>query len=281
MPLVLFLFVEDYVYSGKKTMDRKALLDRAAHGAEERVLLAHVLDKCEASRGRNVPAHTDFLSPSEARGAEELLHAAKYHDGWAFAGGYERAERRMLCFLPDWQETPDEDDCIAALRVRWRAEDAPAHRDLLGSLMALGVARGKLGDILVSDGSADVLVCADAAEYLLREWTGAGRARFSPERVALGAIIVPERRVKELRDTVATLRLDAVTATGFSMSRAKAAELIASGRVQLGHRETVKPDAPVREGDVVSARGLGKFELAEVGGQSKKGRTAIVIHRYL
>ena len=80
---------------------------------------------------------------------------------------------------------------------------------------------------------------------------------------------------------MATLRLDAVTAVGFSMSRAKAAELIASGRVQRNYRETTKPDAAVAEGDVISARGLGKFELSEVGGLSKKGRTAICVRRYL
>lgn len=262
-------------------MDRKSLLDRAARDSDERILLAHVLDKCEVCRARNVPAHTDFLSPAEARGAEELLHAAKYHDGWAFCGGYERAERRMLCFLPDWMDEPDAETCVAALRAHWRMDDAPTHRDLLGSLMALGVVRGKLGDILVSDESADVLVSADAADYLLAEWSGAGRTRLSVERIELAALAVPEQRVKEIRDTVATLRLDAVTATGFSMSRAKAAELIAAGRVMLDHRETTKPDASVREGDVVSARGLGKFELAAVGGQSKKGRTAIVIRRYL
>ncbi len=262
-------------------MDRKTLLDRAAHDAQERVLLAHVLDKCETARARSIPAHTDFLSPAEQRGAEELLHAAKYHDGWAFCGGYARAERRMLCFLADWQEGPDEEDCLAALRVRYRADEALTHRDLLGSLMALGVARGKLGDILVSDGAADVLVCADIADYLLREWTGAGRAKLTAERVALAELAVPELKIRELRDTVATLRLDAVAATGFSMSRAKAAELVASGRVQLNHRECTKPDAALTQGDVVSARGLGKFELVEVGGLSKKGRTAILIHRYL
>ena len=262
-------------------MDKKSLLDRAARTAQERVLLAHVLDQCERSRKRNAPAHTDFLSPSEARAAEDLLHAAAVHGGYVFFGGYERAERRMLCFLPDWQDEPDAEDCVAALRARWRADEALTHRDLLGSLMALGVVRGKIGDILVSPGAADVLVRADAADYLLREWTGAGRVRFRAERIALDALAVPELKVREIRDTVATLRLDAVTATGFSMSRAKAAELIASGRVQLNHRETVKPDAPVREGDVVSARGLGKFELAGVGGLSKKGRTAILVRRYL
>lgn len=262
-------------------MDRTALLDRAAHSGEERVLLAHVLDKCEQCRKRNIPSHTDFLSPAEAQSASDMLHSAAIHGGWAMCGGYERAERRMLCFLPDWQEEPDAAELMAALRVRFRGEDALTHRDLLGSLMALGVVRAKLGDILVTDASADVIASADIADYLLSEWTQAGRVRLRPERVALDALAVPELKVKEIRDTVATLRLDAVASVGFSMSRARAAELIASGRVQLNHRETVKGDAAVGEGDTVSARGLGKFELAEVGGLSKKGRTAILIKRYL
>ena len=262
-------------------MDRRSLLDRAARSAEERVLLSHVLDRCEQSRARDVPAHTDFLSPAEQRSAEDLLRAAGYGGGWAFAGGYERAERRMLFFLPSWAEAPDEADCLAALRAAFRGDGAPTHRDLLGSLTALGVTRAKLGDILVSEGAADVIVCADIADWLAAEWKSAGRTALAVSRVAPEALRVPEQRVKELRDTVATLRLDAVAATGFSTSRAKAAELIASGRVQLNYRETLKPDASVRAGDVVSARGLGKFELAEVGGLSKKGRTAILVRRYL
>ncbi len=262
-------------------MDRRTLLDRFARDAEERVLLAHVLDKCEFCRVRDVPTHTDFLSPAELRGAEELLHGALYHDGWTALGGYEDAERRMLCFLPSWQEEPDAGEMLAVIRVRWHESETVGHRDLLGSLMALGVVRSKLGDILASAQSADVIVCADIADYLLREWTQAGRVKLHAERVRPDALNVPERKVRTIRDTVATLRLDAVASAGFGMSRGKAAELIASGRVQLNHRETVKPDAAVRAGDVVSARGLGKFTLAEVGGQSKKGRTGILIERYL
>ena len=262
-------------------MDRKKLLDRAARDGEERILLSHVLDKWEQCQNRNAPTHTDLLSPAEQRSASELLHAAAIHSGWVMTGGYARAERKMLCFLPDWQEEADEEDCLASLRAVFRGDEVPDHRDLLGGLMALGLVRGKLGDILVGTDSADVIVCADAAEYLLREWKSAGRVKLDLKRIALSELAVPELRVKELRDTVATLRLDAVAATGFSMSRAKAAELIASGRVQLNHRETTKPDAAVAQGDVVSARGLGKFELSEVGGLSKKGRTAILVKRYL
>ena len=67
-------------------MDRRQLLDRAARNGDERVLLAHILDKCEQSRNRNIPSATDFLSPAEQRSAQDLLHAAAIHDGYAFCG---------------------------------------------------------------------------------------------------------------------------------------------------------------------------------------------------
>ena len=252
-------------------MDRRSLLDRAAKSAEERVLLGHILDKYDQCRQRNLPTNTAFLSPAEAQGARDLLRAAAIHEGFALLGGYEGAERRMLFFLPDWQEEADASDAMAFLRAAWHESEHPTHRDLLGSLMALGVERETLGDILVSEGSADLIVSAGVAQYLLDNWTGAGRT----------ALRLPEQKVKEIRDTVATLRLDAVTAAGFSMSRGKAAELIAAGRVQKNYREVTKGDASVAQGDVISARGLGKFEVAEVGGLSKKGRTGILLRRYL
>jgi len=261
-------------------MDRRQLLDRAARNGDERVLLAHILDKCEQCRNRNIPSATDFLSPAEQRSAQDLLHAAAIHDGYAFCGGFARAERRMLLFLPDWQEEADESESMTALRCTYRKEDTLTHRDFLGSLMAQGITREKLGDILVSEGSCDLIVSRDIAPYLLQNVTSAGRVKLSVREIKLSELNVPALKVKEIRDTVSTLRLDAV-ASGFSMSRGKAQELISSGRVQLNYRETLKSDAPVAQGDVISARGLGKFEVAEVGGLSKKGRTALLLRRYL
>ena len=92
---------------------------------------------------------------------------------------------------------------------------------------------------------------------------------------------MPEVKCQEMRDTVSSLRLDAVASTGFRMSRGKAAELITSGRVQVNWRECTKLDKLLTAGDTVSARGFGKFELTEVGGVTKKGRTSIVLKRYI
>ena len=262
-------------------MEKRALLDRAAKSAEERVLLARTLDKYEQCQLRGMPTHTAFLSPAEAVSAEELLHAAGAHTGYAFSGGYDGAERRMLFFLPDWQEEPETTEAMAFLRASFHDEGALTHRDVLGSLMALGVTRESLGDILVSGRSVDLIVSAEVARYLADNWSSAGRTALRVTQISAEELSVPVQKVKEIRDTVATLRLDAVTAAGFSMSRGKAAELIAAGRVQKNHRETTKGDTGVAQGDVISARGLGKFEVAEVGGLSKKGRTGILLRRYL
>ena len=118
-------------------MDRRSLLDRAAKSAEERVLLGHILDKYDQCRQRNLPTNTAFLSPAEAQGARDLLRAAAIHEGFALLGGYEGAERRMLFFLPDWQEEADASDAMAFLRAAWHESEHPTHRDLLGSLMWL------------------------------------------------------------------------------------------------------------------------------------------------
>lgn len=77
-------------------------------------------------------------------------------------------------FLPDWQEEADESESMTALRCTYRKEDTLTHRDFLGSLMAQGITREKLGDILVSDGLCDLIVSRDIAPYLLQNVTSAG-----------------------------------------------------------------------------------------------------------
>ena len=87
--------------------------------------------------------------------------------------------------------------------------------------------------------------------------------------------------VKTVRDTVAALRLDAVLAAGFSTSRSKAADFISAGRVSINHRECMKGDRAVNEGDVLTCRGLGKCVVKEVLGASRKGRIMLVLERYV
>ena len=266
-------------------MTKKELLDRFAHGGEERVLLARALDKLELAQNRGVPAHTPFLSPGEQAALADLL-AAWGHPRHLFWGGYPDAERRVCAFLPDWQEEDDllsdPEGPLAALEAKFPPEAGLGHRDILGSLMGLGITREKVGDILLpGPGACQVVVLRDALPILLSQWEGAGRWKVSLEAIPLDRLAPKPAQVKTIRDTVATPRLDAVLAAGFSLSRSKAAGYISAGKVAVNHRECLKGDKLVEEGDVLTCRGLGKCVVREVPGQSKKGRTMLVLERYV
>lgn len=265
-------------------MDKSKLLDRLGAAGEDRLLLAKVLDRAGQAQSRNIPAATDFLSPQQQALALDLLRLAYIPEtGYTRLGGYEGAERNILLFLPDWLEAADagSQSPIRCLRASFREEEKLTHRDFLGSLMGMGIVREKVGDILVGPAGADLMVLDTVAEFLLQSWNSAGRARLTVTAIEPWEVRVPEVKCQEMRDTVSSLRLDAVASTGFRMSRGKAAELITSGRVQVNWRECTKLDKLLTAGDTVSARGFGKFELTEVGGVTKKGRTSIVLKRYI
>ena len=263
-------------------MDKGALLDRLGLIGEDRLVLARVLDKAGQARDKNIPASTDFLSPGQRVQALALLRLAGIPEtAYVSQGGYEGAERQVLLFLPDWMERSNAGSPIRCLRAEYRQEETLTHRDFLGSLMGMGIVREKVGDILVASGSADLLVLEGVADFLLQSWTSAGRTRLTVTAIEPGSLHIPAVRRKEVRDTVSSLRLDAVAASGFRLARGKAAALIESGKVQLNWRECVKPDKLLEAGDVVSARGFGKFELAEVGGLTRKGRISIVLQVYV
>ena len=266
-------------------MTKKELLDRCARNGEERILLGRVLDKLELAQNREVPAHTPFLSPGEQAAVSDLLEAwgRPRHLFW---GGYPDAERQICLFLPHWQEPEDvfadPEGPLSALEAAYPPSASLTHRDILGSLMGLGITREKLGDILFpAPGVCQVAALTEAMPILLSQWEGAGRWKVSLKPIPLSQLSPAPARVKTIRDTVASPRLDAVAASAFSLSRSKAAALISAGRVALNHRECLKGDRLVEEGDVLTCRGLGKCVVKEVPGQSKKGRTMLVLERYL
>ena len=261
-------------------MDRRELLDKTARSEEERLLLSRVWDKREQCRLRSIPAATEFLSPQEQAAATRLLNALGQREGYAFWGGYDGAERQRLLFLPDWMNGLD-DSTIAALRAVCRSGATLTHRDFLGSLMALGLTREKIGDILVESGGCQVLVDPSALDFLVQSWDSTGREKLTVSPLPLEELTVPEAAVKEVRDTVSSLRLDNVLASAFSLSRGRAAEAVEKGAVQVNYTVCQKPDKPVSAGDVITCRGLGKCVLDTVGSPTKKGRLPVAIRRFI
>lgn len=260
-------------------MNKTELLDRVAQSAEERQLLARVYDQVDHA-ARGAPACTPFLSLAQQEAAQRLI-AGLGMPRHLFSGGFADAERKVCAFLPDWQEPEDWESPFALLRCQWLSGEKLTHRDFLGATLGLGLDREKVGDILVGEGSADMVVFAELAPFLVQNLTGAGRAKLRVSQISFDELAVPEKQVRVIHDTVNSLRLDAVMSSGFSIARGKAAALISAGRVELNHRPCVKSDRGVEQGDAISCRGFGKCVLTRAGGVSKKGRIIIEVERYL
>jgi len=184
-------------------------------------------------------------------------------------------------FLPEYLE-PEEFDpgaYLTALRLRCRF-GAPGHRDVLGSLLGLGLERWTLGDIYTKGEEAWVFCLPTAAAHVCRELTHIGRGGAEVEEIPLSLVPAPEREVEVVAFTVAGLRLDALLAGTFHLSRGEAAERIGAGLVQLNYASCEKPAAEVSPGDVFSLRGSGKARLVEVGGLSRKERIRVRVEKY-
>ncbi len=261
-------------------MDRSHI-EKIAKTPEDRLLLAKVWDKLQAGFRKNIPANSPFLSPREQELTRFLFGNAP---GLYAFGGYPEAERKMLVYLPEYlteEALYAEDSPVVCLRATFYQGDSPNHRDFLGALMGAGIAREALGDICVGNGSCDFFVTEQIAPFLLQSFTGAGRTKLSLTQVPLTQAQIPEPEVREIRDTLASLRLDSVISAGFRISRGSAAQYITAGKAAINGLPCEKPDKAVEEEAKISVRGLGKILLKSVNGQTKKGRISVVIHRYV
>ena len=261
-------------------MDRSNI-EKIAQTSEDRLLLAKLWDKINAGIRKNIPSNTGFLSPREQELARYLFGEP---EGLYAFGGWEEAERKMLVYLPEYLTEDalwEEDGPCACLRATFFQGDSLSHRDFLGALMAAGIARETLGDICVGKGSCDFFVTSEIAPYILQNFTSAGRTKLRLERIPLKEAAIPEPEVKEIRDTLASLRLDSVIASGFRIGRSLAAQYVSAGKAAIDGLPCEKPDKAVTEGMKISVRGLGKLRLAAVNGKTKKDRISVVIHRYV
>lgn len=261
-------------------MDRSNI-DKIANTPDDKLLLAKVWDKITLGNRKNILSYTAFLSPRELEMCRFLFGNA---EGLFRFGGYEDAERKMLIYLPEYLDEDflfSEDCPVKCLRATFYEGDTPNHRDFLGALMGAGISRESVGDICVGSGSCDFFVTGEMMPYLLQNFTSAGRTHLHLEQIPLTNVQIAPASTKQIKDTLASLRLDSVISSGFRMGRSAAAQYIHAGKAAINGLPCEKPDKAIEEGATISVRGLGKIKLTAVNGETKKGRISVVIERYL
>lgn len=229
------------------------------------------------------PRFSDFLD-----GAEEAVIRTNvvfpYDYNVMFFGGFDDAEKKIMGVFPSWEEPQTAEFPIKCLRI-----DCPKggnlrklnHRDYLGTIMSLGITTGVLGDIVVCDGFAYVLLKSDMAEYVADNLHKIGNQGVKVSVIDDLTQVKIERKYKTFGTVCAAPRLDAIVGAAANISRSQASALIGAGKVKLNHRETDKSAETVKEGDLLSIRGYGRFLVHSFDGETRKMRMHVTLKQYI
>lgn len=256
---------------------------------DDKLILAQAEDRIEQCRSYDMLTHTGFLDARQQSLARRSFGARQGDAQLLYYGGYEDADRVIMVCLPYYMidDAAPVRELLTVIRATApkgshasRSGRSLSHSDYLGALMGLGIKRTVVGDILVREDGADIIVLSEIADYVMQTFASAGRSHLSLERLPIEALIVPEHETHEIHDTVASLRLDAVLAAAFRLPRGKAADAIRQGLVFVDHLEATKADMPVEEGAELVIRHKGKAILSEVGGRSRKDRINVTFEKF-
>ena len=228
---------------------------------------------------RSIFTFSDFMSPTSLYEATTILKGGKY----TVFGGVDFAERKMIRFGSIEELGYEEPFPIAVLKIALQGGKFASpitHRDVLGAVLNLGIERQKLGDIFINGTFCYVIADKTVAKLIIEELKSVGRNKVAVEEIDRVPIeFAPQK--KEMEFSIASNRVDAVLCKVYSLSRETSSALFDKGLVAINCKPCESPSKPLKEGDVVTARGFGKLVFEGEGGFSKKGKLYVTVDVFI
>ena len=236
-------------------MEKSIILSKYSND-EDRLLVSKILDKIKISKTRNQIVNTDFLDMYQKKISTDILKIAK-EENYIFYKPWEETDRAMLVIYPEkfsdlfLNNNFNYGTIVKAIKIELPNElkGKYTHRDYLSGIMKLGIKREKIGDILVFDNGADIVVCNEICEYLINSLNQLIRFKKSKiEEIDLKQLRIPEIKKEIIRITVPTLRLDSIVSELAHCSRTSANDIILSQRVFINYENETKNSKQVNIG---------------------------------
>lgn len=256
------------------------------HKEEEKLLESRVLDKIKQSNSRNRFTNTDFLDLAEQEDVKKIISIRKL-DNYNLFGGYENAERKMLVIFPDMiNEYVNKDSfysqIMKIIRVILPKElfGTYEHKNYLGALMKLGIKREKIGDILVREDGADIIISSDIEKFILLNLGGLTRFQKSKiESKDITELIYIESEKEIFKINIPSMRLDCIVGELARCSRNEALDIIKQERVFVNFKEELSQGKQITEGTYITIRGKGRFKIIKVDGTTRSGRLNVLVEK--
>lgn len=243
----------------------------------ERILLRSVIDKVNLTIKKGVSTHTPFLNPEQTVKIERLVAAANESVAVKHLKLMPDAEYTILQFSES-DEFEDVSSSICVIRLTYPKQFAElGHPDILGTLMSLGLKRETIGDIRMMPGEVYLAVAGEMGSYVTNNLTRIKHVGVQATVIDLKDVPEVSQRFETIGVTLASLRLDVFVAAVTRLSRDKSQALIQSQKIKLNYLICEDRASTLKEGDMISIRGYGRYQLQAVEGETKKNRLRVTI----
>lgn len=237
------------------------------------VFISQMKDQIRIFQKQNRPIMTYFLSVSEQSILQSMVPK---NICLVFDGGYDQAERKIACFIPEGYEGFS--DCVC-LHATYNAKfKTLTHSDLLGCLMHSGIERSVIGDLIVQDDDLYIFCKEKISKYIIDNCTQIGKCTVHFEECL--DYVITKNNTKEIGIMCSSLRLDSIVAQLSHCSRSEALKKIHAGFVKVND-VVLEQNLQLCNNDFVSIRKTGRFQFKEVISTTKKGRLVLNFDQYI
>lgn len=251
-------------------------------GREEDFIKKRIRDLANQSYHTGQYTYTSFLTPTEQDLYFQMEQELGMVKGMLF-GGVDGCERQILRFGDEESlgyDTGFPICCIEIIPVLPKFSDSLSHRDFLGALMNLGIERNTLGDIMQRENTAYLFCLEKMADFIVENLDRIKHTSVKCRRLEqMPEAVKPQREPVHL--VVPSLRMDVVIAKLYHLSRSQSIHLFQEKKVFVNGRQMEGNSAALKEKDIVSVRGYGKFQCDGVTGETKKGKLNLQLSRYV
>lgn len=250
---------------------------------DEQILRRRLYDLASNGYYKGICVFSDFLNLNEQSILEYMNHELPGIPYFSF-GGFPEAERRMICFCGDdnIQKTEDIDFPISVVSIKpqnRKFSDALTHRDYLGAVLNLGIDRSIVGDIIINNLEAFIFCTTSISEFIADNLVKIKHTNISTSIIERTEFHY-EPKFKDVMGTVSSIRLDSILSVAFNRSRNSLIRLIEGGNVFVNGKEVMSNSYELKDNDIISVRGQGKFIYVGTPYKTKKGRYSVKIKLY-
>ena len=224
---------------------------------DDELIKNKLFDLANKSYSRGISTNSRFLNLHE----QEIYNI--HSNSLSFAspnifGGSEECERKIVFFN-------DENyiNSISLLKITAKNQkftDTLTHRDFLGAILNLGIEYNLIGDILIQNNTAFMFCLKEISNYITENLIKVKHTTVKTEELNLLDFNL-KKNYKLKTISVNSLRIDAIISKIYNLDRETSKNLILKNMVFVNDYVCKETSKNLKQNDIVSVRGYGKFKI--------------------